>query len=398
MIWLVPIAWVGAAAVASPILIHLLARPRAAQQPFPTLRFLPVVDEVALRRRRVEEVPLLLVRCAILVSAAAAVAGPLVLTAARRAAWNARLVRETVDGSDGDIRTGLARAAARLDVAPPGRREIVVRSAFPVGSIADDDVAAVPRAIGLRFERTGALPARREADAPAVLVSPDRLLRRRVTLDGPRTTVRDVDGAPAETPIDIVARADARASLAAVFAERVPAPPSGRRARLLVADAPTFAADVRDAVSVRDAWIGAAIATIARDEELLAVVARAGETLSDPAFARQPWLPVARNRDGRLLAAAAADSGRRLIVAVATPSSSFATAVLMRSTLDALAPPTRAADDVVAIGDAQLHAWSRDPAGAAEPRRDTIDDDDRRVLWIAVIVLLGVETWMRRER
>ena len=37
-------------------------------------------------------------------------------------------------------------------------------------------------------------------------------------------------------------------------------------------------------------------------------------------------------------------------------------------------------------------------AAPAAPRIDTVDEDDRRWLWIAALVLLAVEAWMRRAR
>ena len=401
MIWLVPAAWLGALALAAPIVIHLVARPRAAVQPFPTLRFLPDTARASRRRHQLDDLPLLAVRGAIVVAAVAALAGPLVVTAARRAAWNARLVKETVDAADGPVSHGLARAVAALADAPPGRRAILVRSSFAIGSITDADVAAVPSSIGLTFERTATLPPRRDIDAPPVQIraaetSRSGVLSRRLVVDGGRSSVRDGETTSAPA-IDVVVPPDARATLDAVLAERVPAVPAGRRARLMIVGAASFVSEAREATPVRTAWIADAIARIARDPDLLASARRLTARLPADGFDREPWHVVAENGDGRPLAAASADAAGRLIVASASGPDQLATAVLLRSMLDAMAPAASfESAEVIAIADAQLRAWSREPGQAAAPRRETIDEDDRRALWIAVLILLGVETWMRR--
>ena len=96
MIWLNPAAWFALAAVAAPILIHILIQRRAERLPFPTLRFLQPTRLAAIRRHLLEDLPLLAVRAAILAAAVAALAGPLLVTAARRAAWDRRVVRAVV--------------------------------------------------------------------------------------------------------------------------------------------------------------------------------------------------------------------------------------------------------------------------------------------------------------
>ena len=48
--------------------------------------------------------------------------------------------------------------------------------------------------------------------------------------------------------------------------------------------------------------------------------------------------------------------------------------------------------EVVPIADGQLRAWTRPPAPVTAPRVETVERDDRRWLWVAVLVLLAVET------
>jgi hypothetical protein len=400
MIWLSPAAWLGALAVTAPILIHLLARPRASRQPFPTLRFLPATTRAALRRRRVDEWWLLAIRCAIVLTAVAAFAGPLAITAARRAAWNARVIRETVSDGDVPLRTSLYRAIANLDLAPPGRREIVLRSTFPVDSITAADVAAVPPGVGLMFERTGFLPARRELDAPPILSrSPEglRQVSRRIVFDGARTIVADRATMPASLPIEIEAPVDVSRPLDAVLTERVWAP-ADHRVHLIVTGEPSFEASARSAAAVKVPWMADAIAAITHDRDLQQTIDRWTTPLPPAPFGLAPWHVAMADRDGHPLVAAAAGADARLLVAAAKAGDDLATAVLLRSVLNAIAEaPAPAPLDVVALSDAQLRVWTRPAGPAPEPRVDTVGEDDRRLLWIVMAILMGVEWWMRQN-
>ncbi len=128
----------------------------------------------------------------------------------------------------------------------------------------------------------------------------------------------------------------------------------------------------------------------------LARVSRAGWPARHSPAA--PWQTLAFAADGRPLAVAAA-SANRLLVASAAPASDLATPVLLRSIANAIASvPDLRADEVVAIADPVLRQWSRPPAPMTAPRIDTVDRDDRRWLWGAVLGLLALETWMRRSR
>jgi hypothetical protein len=74
------------------------------------------------------------------------------------------------------------------------------------------------------------------------------------------------------------------------------------------------------------------------------------------------------------------------------------TPILLRATFNSLAPHELDAQvEVIPISDAQLNAWTRpsSPLQSADVRR--IEDDDRRWLWAAALVLLGLEEWMRRS-
>ena len=69
MIWLNPLAWFAVAAIAVPVLVHLLAHRRAPRVPFPTLRFVQPTRLAAIRRRALEDRALLAIRSAIVIAA-----------------------------------------------------------------------------------------------------------------------------------------------------------------------------------------------------------------------------------------------------------------------------------------------------------------------------------------
>lgn len=417
MHWLNPAAWFSAAVVAAPILLHLLVRRRAERRAFPTLRFIRPTRLASLSRRMLDDVPLLVVRAGILIAAVAALAAPLLVTAARQRAWSARVVRGTVSGAN--LSDGIRRAAAALEHAPPARREVVVTSPFPIGSVTAADIASVPASIGIRLERSGTLPAETTIAGASLITSDGAIVSREIALTGSRTSVGETltaDRAP--WPIDVDAPPAARraidAAIAAVLSQRVWAPPPDRRARLLLNVARGF--QRRDGGAERAArqitlpWMADAMARIARDEDLQAAAARSSGAL-DVAFSEAPWHVVAVSADGRPLIAAAAGSPQspaashqppienQLLVASAAPASDLVTPLVMRSIVNGLAAvPNLQTAEVVAIPDAQLRAWSRPAPEPSRSRLDTIDRDDRRWLWAAVLVLLAIETWMRRAR
>jgi hypothetical protein len=397
MLLLYPAALAGLAAVALPIAIHILAKRRAERIQFPTLRFIQPGRLASVRRHVLEDAPLLAVRLLILAAAVLALSGPLVVTKSREAAWNAQLVSTLVEGPY--LRGAMRRAVLSLSDAPPGRSEIVVRSAFPIGSIDRFDVMSVPVDVGLRFERTAALPETRAVDMPPVLT--DAGARSRAVTLGRETIVREGEARPAPPAIDIDAAAADRASvdraLTAVLAERVLAPLNGHRVRIVFATAPGFASAVASASGIRDAWMADAVAAISRDDDLRATARATTTALSDARLTASPWIVVANTADGRPAAVAAAAQNALLIVAAAPPGD-FAAAVLCRSALNAIGDRRAPLDaETIAIPDAQLSAWTRAPGPAPKPRLETVDRDDRRWLWIAALALLALEWTVRRR-
>jgi hypothetical protein len=385
--WVNPSAAFALVALAIPVLVHVLARHRAPRVAFPTLRFLSPNRMASARRRTVEDLPLLLVRLLILAAAIGAAAGPFLVTSARRKAWDSTIVSALVIApsvpapADGRafvaerLPDGMARAVAWLDRQPPGRREILIRSPFPIGSIDSSDIAGVPSHVGLRFERVGALPTERTVDArPVFSERPgDRTVvetRRTLTLARDGTRVRDTESAAAAMPVEIVDDQKhpgvASAVLQSVLEERVPVPVAGRRARVVLSGGEIAA---NPSETIREPWIADAAAAIRRD--------------------------LARDNDST--ATRFSESNGQLVVSLNAQESVATTARVVRAVFAAMAPPAEIPGaEVGGISDAQLAAWSR-PAGATPPPAQNNVTDDRRWLWGAVLVLLALETWMRRS-
>jgi hypothetical protein len=423
VIWLNPAAWIAIAVTAVPVLIHLLVHRRAERFPFPTLRFIQPTRLAAIRRRVLEEIPLLAVRLAIVAAAVAAFAGPLVITSTRRSEWNGRVVRAIVIDARTDVappvqredtafRTerfraqslsdGIRRAIAWLDTAPPARREVVITGPLTIGSIVDADLAAVPATIGIKFERIGAPPQERSV-ATTPLLEPEGTVRRMVTLSGPRTSVSDARAdAVTPWPIEVVATPDARptiqAAIEAVTSQHVRMVPSDHPLRLLLVDQAGRTPATSEASPLRLPWMSDAVARIARDADLQTEAARVPTGFADPRFSAPPWQPIAAGADGRPLISAAEASGT-LVIASAANAGALLTPLLLRSLANNTAAPDAAMQaEVLPIADGQLRAWTRPPAAVAAPRLETVERDDRRWLWVGVLALLGVEAWMRRAR
>ncbi|HEY2150662.1 MAG TPA: BatA domain-containing protein [Vicinamibacterales bacterium] len=456
--WRHPLALLALVTVAAPILIHILVQRRAQRFAFPTLRFIAPTRLAAIRRHLLEDAALLAVRIAILIAAIVALAGPLIVTAARRRAWNQQVVRAVVSDAtapigmepappdtrsnvgaelappgttpavgaelappDGVDRThrlsvnaektfdattltdGIRRALAWLDTAPPGRRELVIRSSFPIGSLTDSDVAAIPPGVGIVFERRGVLPLTRTVTIGTVLTA-DGSRSQSVTLDGARTLVKDASAARnAEWPIEISSppsdRSALDAAVAAVRAERVWAPSADRRARLVIVDrAESMPPALAAAGAIQQAWMAEVIVRVAGDPDLQAAAVHAAAGLNDPRLASAPWQTLAVAADGRPLILAAASSAQ-LVVVSAAGAKELITPLLLRTVANAIAQPADLQQaEVTPIPEQVLPAWSREAGPAEPPRIDTIVDDDRRWFWLTGLVLLAIEMWMQRSR
>jgi hypothetical protein len=141
-----------------------------------------------------------------------------------------------------------------------------------------------------------------------------------------------------------------------------------------------------------------AAARIAADRDLRDTASRVAAGLTDPRFTVAPWQTLTSAADGRPLVVAAG-SPDRLLVASAARASDVATPLLLQAIANAIAvPPDLQSAEVVPIADAVLRQWSRPAAPLSSPRIETVDEDDRRWLWLAALLLMALEMWLRRTR
>lgn len=194
MTWANPWAWLGLAALAVPIFVHMLGRRQARVLPFPTVRFLATSRLQPIRRTRIQDPLLLAVRLLVLGLAVAALAQPVFRTAASDRATGtllSRVVLVDTSASMQRLRTpngesalaaarvqaaelaGEAASAIVVESATPatsidgaaaflegraGLLEIAVLSDFQTGTLSGADLRSVPADIGIRLERIGVVP------------------------------------------------------------------------------------------------------------------------------------------------------------------------------------------------------------------------------------------------
>ncbi len=186
MTWALPWAWGLAVAAALPLLAHLWSRKRPAPVPFPTLRFLLAASPISRRLRRLQDVPLFLLRLAIVSAVCAAAAGPTLNASWRASAWRSGLHRvlvldASIAGVGGDVVDSERRAASSSTVMGPGAIPALLDEAIAVGAreaarrrteivilwdgsrtaLVPADLADIPDTIGLRLvplEVAGAAP------------------------------------------------------------------------------------------------------------------------------------------------------------------------------------------------------------------------------------------------
>lgn len=215
------LAAAGAAAMAVPVLIHLLTRLRRRREPWAAMRFLLEAFRRQRTRMRIEQWLLLCVRCLVLGLLGLALSGPGLRGCSAAGAWagSGRLVCLVLDDSlstqaveaDGQPRfEGLRRAALQvLDNLGPADRVALWRAARPADGaevVVTGDRGAVSRRIrGMtpRFTRTD-LP----AVLPAVraLVEREGVVAERVVL----VLLSDWSGAALESQLAECARAGLR--------------------------------------------------------------------------------------------------------------------------------------------------------------------------------------------
>jgi hypothetical protein len=233
------------------------------------------------------------------------------------------------------VSDAIGEAVRWLDAQPASAREIVFAGILRRGSIDAVNIEQVPAGIGVRF-------------APA---TPEP----QTTPTASLLTIRD----GALTRID--------------------------RELVLTSDATQIGEQ-------REARVAPDLVTIVAPEEhrrLAAAALRAvlGEGL--------PWADF----DQRVVVAwdrVDAGSPGALVVRMPVPQPASSAADALRSAL-ILQTARQALKEPIAISDAQLQQWARQP-GAVSPQAPLTDEGDRRWLWAVALILLFVEWWMRRSQ
>lgn len=356
-----PIALLGLLAIAVPILIHLLGRHQSRIERFPTLRFIGVSRLVPTRRRRISDWLLLLVRCAIVAFAALALSQP-VFT--RTSTAPSQVTRVTIvdtslsvnppsPGLGMEIRTdspsdAIPGAVAWLET-QPGLREIAIVSDFQRSSIDSAAIAAIPQEIGIVvIPSASVIPSPSTSlgvDSARDLYFPDvSVLAGASDLAGATVAWRAV-GRP--TPTDTPTRI-------AIIYRGHPAADSLRAA----------------AQPVDSMWMARIVASVERDPAYAAVA--------------RDSITIGRN-------------GSQLSFFVRTDAGSLASAALNHALIRATTNSVPASElDSAHWTAAELANWKRAPTPS--PSSTLALPPSPRWVWLVVLMLLALETWVRSRR
>ncbi len=440
MIWQNSWAFGGLLCLVLPLLIHLLSRKRAVLQKFPSLRFLNVTRLLPTRSPNLSDIPLLLVRLAILAAAVLALAQPLWVSAARKESLNASLARVIVVDTSRSmhaplqggttavdsalalattlaaeastsviVQTGmpssaLAGAAAWLST-QGGRGDVVVLSDFQVGAVDSVALASIPAHVGVRAIRLGSVPS---SNSGIVL----RTARTNVTVvvDSARTSAEWTPATSATSSIVLLAppadRAKAEAAReAAIMVASPGVPDTAKRVAVVFPGAAEMPALVQSAKAPTATWMAQVMLHV-RANTMLASTA-ADEAVQDTTVA-PPFAVLARSLSGApvvLVAEAAVNGSRSLLFVQRTNPSALSAAALIAAISTSIAVPSDASEhETAALRDDVLKQFERAPQlvsdGSLEiEHRATAQSglSDGRWLWVLVLLLLGVETVMRRK-
>ena len=453
MTWQQPWAFLGLLMIAVPVIIHFLGRRSARVRKFPTLRFVGASRLMATRWTRLSDMGLLAVRAGIIAAAVAALAQPLVHTPGRQVAGTRTIARGIIaDTSPSMARRALpgatgaseervidraraeatrrgAEASANVIVqtssvaaAIPGvvawlgtqrgRRELVVISDFQRGTLDSVDVASIPAEIGIDVVRIEA--AASAAPMEMHTMQRDGEVVATIATDSTRTVV---EWQPASTlthdGISVALLAGDRerqAVAAAAVAARSIASLTSR------VDTDHRVAIVYPSYAQRDAMLGGARAPAhdwqgellvrLRADSLLQSVAWTAPTAdSSPAAIgghSASTFVVARDRWGRPIVLAASDSTaaspRLLLFPIADAGSLVSAALIAAATSATSTSPDVGELERVTIAEQTLAGWRRKAAPSPAGLDAGDGASDGRWLWALALVLLGVETWIRRER
>lgn len=422
MTWLNPIALLGLLAVGVPILVHLFGRRVAKRQRFPSLRLLQLPSTTPVTRSQPSDLLLLLVRCAIIVAAALALAQPRWSSPGReqRLSTPVRVVivdtsrsldRLTSDGrSASTIASELARAmldSARegmlVETSRPGanvaaagswleqrsgKRELVVISDFQQGAVSDGDIASVPVGIGILLRKVTPTPVSQSATASGIIAVQDG------QVTDAQWPLRDAD--TTGPSLTILARRDADIrALTEVVRQLVPGAKPVHSIAVVYSDHEQAAQLAASTQPINQSWQGDFLVAL-RDDEL---VRRGTSSATPTACAPAGAAPIRSTAGHQLASVAAGESGMQfelVVFSCATAGSSAAAPLLTAVTRVAAAKPDWHESETIDVPDELLRRWER-PATAVEPRGRDETSPDGRWLWLLALLLLALEELMRRR-
>ncbi|MCX5755637.1 MAG: BatA domain-containing protein [Gemmatimonadetes bacterium] len=420
MSWVAPFALIGALLVALPILIHMMGRGRTTVMRFPTLRFLESSRLMPVRRTRLQDIPLLVLRALAIVAAAMALAQPLFRDATPPATADSRVARVIVidtsasmqrvavdlptladsAGAKGAARSVTLRAAdlpaalqgaASWAATQSGRVELVIISDFQRGALTDEAVAAVPGEVGIQLRRMPVSRGEEGLFSRARQGGADVLAH--IAFVGDRTdvewTLRPSTGLPSAVQLRIGSAAanlvDATRQGAAAVGIPFWTDSAQRVGAVKTAIAIAFPGD-QSRAAIRT---GAHPLTSRRQAGIIA------RLLSDPLIAALgDESPFDR-------AVSSVEAGTPLLTivsrgAVGTAESAALVAAVERAA-STVPPPSEL--DAELIPDATLAKWERAPSARPELQSEHVGDApafDGRWFWIIALLLLGAETLLRR--
>lgn len=437
MIWQAPWAWLGLLTIALPVLIHLLGQGNAPRLPFPTLQFLGITRPLPNRRTRLHDLVLLAVRIAILAAAVAALARPLWLTATRTNAANTSLVRAIIVDTSASMRRSVPGGGRAIDAAlrssrqladsattavvlrvaspsravtgalawlgrRPGRAELVIVSDFQAGTVDSSDLAAIPPEVGIRFvpvavEAT-ATPLETQLQYGAtnvtahIAIAPDQT-------DVDWTTAKAGAGEHIALLTGPASASSADAARRAAETIGVPLPiDTGRHIAMVYPDYPGRATLLQHATRIQSPWMADIVAAIRADGTLRTAASTAAVQPPDDTANTLTVVTTRAGIPAILAAADSADGQERLLLLVRADAGSPASAALIAATRRALSTAVSAAElDPATVPLSTLNAWQR-PATVRSVRNPDADISDGRWFWLVALLLLGVETVLRRGR
>lgn len=422
--WLNPSALWALPLALMPVVIHLLRTHHARRVQFPSLRFVQPSRAAAVRMRLPSDILLMTLRGAVVGLAVAALAGPILLTSSRLSAWNGRTARAVVVDTSESMRTsgdggaerlaadaaaaelqsaaygqriaaadlgeGIARASQWLESSPPARREIVIVSDMQRGALRTTDLTRVAGDIGIRLVTVGHVSESTRFDGIPLIGAntiPSRAVR--VTASQEATSV-EMEGRAA----------DSTAGLRLVASDKDHAALEHLLRAVASAGAPAGSAEQPVAVMFTGAVAPQVQPARVRAGWMLRAVLRLRQALADAATDKgggddSVWTIVSRGGNGAPRVRAAS-SGHELIVDVDGGPDSLAAATVVRALLLArIDPDPYAEHEVAKVDAATMSAISRSPAAVSRDGWRNAESTDARWLWLVVLVMLGVEQWLR---